>query len=107
MGIDELSPPLRALLRSTPRQDVLLGYWKEVLETSSEELRRQRADELTVLREHGTGYHLVSRAPVPPAYVGWLRTLVPSAGIRVLPGSGHFPHLSRPAALVEIISGWD
>lgn len=106
MGTEELSPPLRALLRSTPRQDLLLGYWKEVLETSPEELRRQRSDDLTALREHGTDYHHVSRAPLPPGYVGWLRSLLPSAGTTVLPGSGHFPQLGRPAALVEILSGW-
>ncbi|GAA3552477.1 alpha/beta hydrolase [Microlunatus spumicola] len=106
MGTEELSPSQRALLRSTPRQDLLLGYWKEVLETSPEELRRQRTDELTTLREQGTGYHHVSRAPLPPAYVRWLRSLLPSAGTTVLPGSGHFPQLARPASLVEILSGW-
>jgi pimeloyl-ACP methyl ester carboxylesterase len=106
MGTEELSPPLRALLRSTPRQDLLLGYWREVIETSAEELRQQRTDELTTLREHGTGYHHVSRVPLPPGYVSWLRTALPSAEITVLPGSGHFPHLARPEALVEILSGW-
>ena len=107
MGTEELSPPLRALLRSTPRQDLLLGYWGEVLEKSAEELRRERTDELTAVREQGTGYHHVSRAPLPPGYVAWFRTVLPSAGITVLPGSGHFPHLAQPAALVEILSGWD
>ena len=107
MGLGELSPPLRALLRSTPRQDLLLGYWGEVLEKSSEELRRQRTDELAALRQHGTGYHHASRAPLPPGYVSWLRAVLPSAGTTVLPGSGHFPHLARPVTLVEILSGWD
>jgi pimeloyl-ACP methyl ester carboxylesterase len=107
MGTEELSPPLRALLRSTPRQDLLLGYWCEVLERSAEELRRERTAELSALREQGTGYHHVSRAPLPPGYVSWLRTVLPSAGTTVLPGSGHFPHLARPATLVEILSGWE
>ncbi|MFC5063676.1 alpha/beta fold hydrolase [Actinomycetospora atypica] len=106
MGTDELSPPLRALLRSEPRQDLLLGYWREILEKSPEELRRQRTDELTALRRHGTGYHHVSRAPLAPAYVRWLRTALPTAGLSVLAGSGHFPHLAHPAALVEILAGW-
>jgi len=106
MGVEELSPPLRALLRSTPRQDLLLGYWGEVLDLSPDELRAQRTDELVALRERGTGYHHVSRAPLPAAYVSWLRAALPSAGITVLPGSGHFPHLARPEALVEILSGW-
>ncbi|SEQ41636.1 alpha/beta fold hydrolase [Microlunatus flavus] len=106
MGIEELDPPLRELLRSTPRQDLLLGYWREVLETSPEELRRRRTDELGVLREHGTGYHHVSRAPLPPPYLEWFRTALPSATTSVLPGSGHFPHLGRPATLVDVLTGW-
>jgi pimeloyl-ACP methyl ester carboxylesterase len=107
MGSEELSPPLRALLRSTPRQDLLLGYWREVLEKSSGELRKQRTNELIALREHGTGYHHVSRATLPAGYVEWLQTVLPSTRITVLPGSGHFPHLARPVALVEILSGWE
>jgi pimeloyl-ACP methyl ester carboxylesterase len=107
MGIEQLSPQLQNLLRSTPRQDLLLGYWQEVLERPSEELREQRTRELTVLRESGTAYHHVSRAPVAPGYEAWLREMLPEAGITVLPGSGHFPHLAQPEALVEILSGWE
>ena len=106
MGIEQLSPQLRSLLRSTPRQDLLLGYWQEVLEKPSEELREQRTRELTALRESGTAYHYVSRSPVDPGYETWLREILPEAGVTVLPGSGHFPHLARPEALVEILSGW-
>jgi pimeloyl-ACP methyl ester carboxylesterase len=36
-----------------------------------------------------------------------LRTALPGARITVLPGSGHFPHLAQPEAVVEILSGWD
>ena len=107
MGIEQLSPQLRNLLRSTPRQDLLLGYWQEVLEKPSNELRDQRTRELTALRESGTAYHHVSRAPVAPGYEAWLRGILPEAGITVLPGSGHFPHLAQPEALVDILSGWE
>jgi pimeloyl-ACP methyl ester carboxylesterase len=107
MGIEQLSPQLRNMLRSTPRQDLLLGYWQEVLEKPSEELREQRTRELTALRESGTAYHYVSRAPVAPGYEAWFREMLPEAGITVLPGSGHFPHLAQPEALVEILSGWE
>jgi pimeloyl-ACP methyl ester carboxylesterase len=107
MGIEQLSPQLRNMLRSTPRQDLLLGYWQEVLEKSSEELRDQRTRELTALRTSGTAYHHVSRAPVAPGYEAWFRENLPEAGITVLPGSGHFPHLAQPEALVEILSGWE
>jgi pimeloyl-ACP methyl ester carboxylesterase len=107
MGIEQLSPQLRELLRSTPRQDLLLGYWREILEKPSDELREQRTRELTALRESGTAYHYVSRAPVNPGYEAWFRSVLPEAGITVLPGSGHFPHLAQPEALVEILSGWE
>ncbi|MEU0462891.1 alpha/beta hydrolase family protein [Amycolatopsis sp. NPDC006131] len=30
MGVDELAPQRRDLLRSTPLQDLLLGYWREI-----------------------------------------------------------------------------
>jgi pimeloyl-ACP methyl ester carboxylesterase len=106
MGVDQLSPPLQDLLRSTPRQDLLLGYWREVLEVPAEELRGERTRELTALRGSGTAYHHVSSAPVDSRYEVWLRSALPQARITVLPGSGHFPHLARPEALVEIISGW-
>ena len=106
MGIEELRPELRALLRSTPRQDLLLGYWNEILVKSPEELRRQRTDELATLRKRGTEYHHVSRTCLPPEYVRWMQTVLPSAVTSVLPGGGHFPHVARPAPLATIISGW-
>ncbi|GAA5114407.1 alpha/beta fold hydrolase [Pseudonocardia adelaidensis] len=106
MGVEQLTPHLRELLRSTPRQDLLLGYWREVLEKPSEELRAQRTRELTALRASGTAYHYVSRAPVNPGYEAWFREVLPEAGITVLPGSGHFPHLAQPEAPADIISGW-
>jgi pimeloyl-ACP methyl ester carboxylesterase len=107
MGIEQLSPQLRELLRSTPRQDLFLGYWREILEKSPQELRDQRTRELTALRESGAAYQYVSRAAVNPGYEAWFRGVLPEAGITVLPGSGHFPHLVQPEALVKILSGWE
>jgi|SRR5690606_4681189 len=107
MGLDELEPSLRTHLRSTPRQDLLLGYWQEVLDEPSESLREQRSLELTALQRSGTPYHYVSRNPVPDGYEVWLRDHLPDIGITVLPGSGHFPHLAQPEALVAILAGWD
>jgi hypothetical protein len=83
MDIEQLSPQLRELLRSTPRQDLLLRYWREILEKSPEELRDQRTCEL----ESGTAYRYVSRAAVNPGYEAWFRGVLPEAGITVLPGA--------------------
>lgn len=107
LGIEQLSPPLRRHLRSTPRQDLLVGYWNEILQTSSEELRERRTRELAALREAGTAYHHIGRAPLNPDYEAWFRRSLPEAEITVLPGSGHFPHLAQPEALVKILSDWE
>jgi pimeloyl-ACP methyl ester carboxylesterase len=107
MGLAELSPQQRELLHSTPRQDLLLGYWRDLLERSPEELTAQRTDELRALHEAGTGFHHVSRAPLDHGYRSWLESVVPGAGFTVLPGSGHFPHVAQPAAVVEVLSRWD
>ena len=106
MGTGELPPPLRDLLRSTPRQDLLLGYWRELLECSPEELRERRTRQLGALREAGIPYHHVARAPLDPGYLAWLRANLPDAAITVLPGSGHFPHLARPESLAGTLSSW-
>jgi hypothetical protein len=106
MGIEQLNPQERNLLRSTPRQDPLLGYWQELLEKPSHELREQRTRELTALRDTGTPYHYVSRVPVNPGYETWFRNVFPEIRITVLSGSGHFPHIAQPEALVKILSGW-
>ena len=107
MGVTELSPELQGLLHSTPRQDLLLGYWRDLLERSPEELAAQRTRELQALHEAGTAFHHVSRAPLPAAYRSWIERVLPDAGFTVLPGSGHFPHLAQPAAVAEVVSGWD
>jgi pimeloyl-ACP methyl ester carboxylesterase len=106
MNVDQLPPGLRRLVCSTPRQDLLLGYWREILETSSDELRERRTRELAALRAAGTTYHHVSRAELDPGCQQWLTSAVPEVAFTVLPGSGHFPHLARPGALAEIVAGW-
>ena len=107
MGLAELSPELRQLLPSTPRQDLLLGYWRDLLERSPEELAAQRTQQLRALHEAGTAFHHVSRAPLDAGYLSWVRSVLPDAGFTVLPGSGHFPHLAQPAAVAEVVSRWD
>ena len=106
MGVDRLPLALQGLLRSTPHQELLLGHWRELLETPTEQLRAGRTHQLEALHESGTSYHHVSRAPLDPAHLAWLRTHLPEVGATVLAGSGHFPHLAQPEALVTIISGW-
>ncbi len=106
MGVEHLSRQLRDLVRSKPRQDLLLGYWSEILEISPVELRRRRTSDLHALREFGTAYHHISRTVLDPGYEAWFRKVIPEAGITVLAGSGHFPHLGQPDLVAEIVSRW-
>ncbi|WP_329138644.1 alpha/beta hydrolase [Streptomyces sp. NBC_01476] len=107
MRIDLLAPEARELVRTAtePRQDLLLGYWSELLDTPAEELGERRARELDTIRARGTGYHHIAGGDVPPAYQEWLESRLPDVTVTVLAGGGHFPHVARPAELARILTG--
>lgn len=106
MGIDGLPADAQELVRTatTPRQDLLLGYWDEVLTVPADELDARRVEELRAIRERGVPYHYVTGAEPPPRFRAWLEAAVPDVAVTVLPGSGHFPHLAQPAAVARIAS---
>ena len=94
MGIDRVPEPLRSLVYASQRieQDVVVGYWDEVL--------RSDADELQARIDAG-----IAATDVPTLAV-FGRTLPDVSGhglarVRELeleewPGLGHFPHLVEP-----------
>jgi pimeloyl-ACP methyl ester carboxylesterase len=90
---------------TTPRQDLLLGYWDELMTTPAITLSRQRMRDVDALRDRAVAYHHVSGAEVAVAYRNWLTFALPGVTFTVLPGSGHFPHLARPAELAKVIAG--
>jgi pimeloyl-ACP methyl ester carboxylesterase len=105
MHLDELPPPARELVRtvSTPRQDLLLGYWKELIDTP------ERADEdnsrnLAAIRAASVPYHYIAGGAVEPGYRAWLEAALPAVLITELPGSGHFPHLVYPAEVAKVLA---
>ncbi|WBB69318.1 alpha/beta hydrolase [Micromonospora sp. WMMD812] len=106
MGIDQLPPAAQDMVRTqtTPRQDLLLGYWNEVLEIPADDLREHRTRDLTAIRDRGIGYDYVTGSEPNPAYRRWLESVLPDVRISVLPGSGHFPHLARPADVARILA---
>lgn len=108
MQIDLLPPAARDMVdnATTPRQDLLLGYWDEVLTTPAEVLAEQRTRELGVIRDRGIAYHYVSGVEVEATYRTWLETASPDVTVTVIPGSGHFPHLARPRAVAEILAAY-
>lgn len=88
MGVEELPPAARDLVRTgtTPRQDLLLGYWDELLTLPYGEIERRRTHELDTVRTKGVAYHHVSGYDLDPAYSAWLQAALPDAAITVLPG---------------------
>lgn len=104
MRIDLLPADTRGLVESAvARQDQLLGYWQELLETPNDELDRLRSTELTAIADQHLPYHYVTGAQPPEPYVDWLTALVPDVRITVLPDSGHFPQLGHPAAFARLL----
>jgi pimeloyl-ACP methyl ester carboxylesterase len=104
MHVDELPPSAKELVRtaSTPRQDLLLGYWEEILSTAPEQVDENNVRNLAAIRTANVPYHYVAGSAVDPDYRTWLEAAVPDVQISVLPGSGHFPHLVHPAEVAKI-----
>jgi pimeloyl-ACP methyl ester carboxylesterase len=107
MHIELLPPAARELVRTatTPRQDLLLGYWNEILVTPAEDLTGHRTRELATIRSRGIPYRYVSGDEPSAPYRQWLESALPEVTITVLPGSGHFPHLARPAEFARLLAG--
>jgi pimeloyl-ACP methyl ester carboxylesterase len=105
MNIDLLPPAAQQLVENatTPRQDLMLGYWDELLTVPAEKIDEQRTRELDIIRKRGVAYHHVSGHELDPTYRCWLQTALPDVTISVFPDSGHFPHLAHPAALAAIL----
>ncbi len=107
MRIDLLPAEARRMVESagTPAQDLLLGYWREVLTEPVEAHTERRIRDLAAIRARGVAYHYVTGAEPDPAYLRWLTDALPDLALTVLPDSGHFPHLARPRDLAAILAG--
>jgi pimeloyl-ACP methyl ester carboxylesterase len=71
-------------------QQVVLGTWASVLESSVEELDatvEQLAAAISV------DYLAIHGIDPGPDYAGWLTRLVPTATVEIWPEHGHYPHL--------------
>ena len=106
MHIELLPASAQQLVRTatTPRQDLLLGYWHEVMTTEPDALAERLAQGLAALRAAHVPYSYVAGNVLDPTYESWLKTHLPSVEITVLPHSGHFPHLAHPADFAKILA---
>jgi pimeloyl-ACP methyl ester carboxylesterase len=86
------------LVRSNcrPRQQVVLGYWQQVLDGRIDEVAALADQAMAALRASGVPYlHIAGEEP-GAGYREWLGDRLPAATIEVWDQSGHFPHLARP-----------
>lgn len=86
------------LVRTTcrPRQQVILGYWRQVLQQSAAELTAMVEQTTARLCASGVPYLIVAGDDLDPDYRQWLGARLPTATVEVWPRTGHFPHLADP-----------
>jgi len=106
MQIEQLSENAQRLVRSTcqPRQELVLGYWRELLDRPIDELADLAAAALTAVQAAGVPYLVVAGNALEPGYQQWLTEMLPQVKITVWPGSGHFPHLAHPDRFAECLA---
>ncbi|MHB8293594.1 MAG: alpha/beta fold hydrolase [Acidimicrobiales bacterium] len=98
MHIELLPEDAQELLRShtTPGQNLVTGYWRELLDRPIAELVALFTTALIAVRTAQVPYLVVAGEEPEPAYQDWLKKTLPQATTTVWPGSGHFPHLAHP-----------
>jgi pimeloyl-ACP methyl ester carboxylesterase len=111
MHIELLPQSAQNLVRATchPRQDLVLGYWRELLERPIDELADLATAWLTAVRAARVPYLMVAGSDLELGYQQWLNEMLPQAAVTVWPGSGHFPHLAhadRFAACLAATAHW-
>lgn len=106
MRPEALPDDMRELVQTaTPAQELLLGYWNELLTVPAEELTERRTRDLSAIRAKAATYDYVAGDEPATVFLTWLTSVMPEVSITVVPGSGHFPHLAAPADLAKILTG--
>jgi pimeloyl-ACP methyl ester carboxylesterase len=106
MGIGLLPQGTQDLLQSAryARQDLVTGYWREVLDEPPGELARKTADGLAAVRDAKVPYLFVAGHDPGPECLGWQNRELPQVEVTIWPGSGHFPHLAQPGRFAELLA---
>jgi pimeloyl-ACP methyl ester carboxylesterase len=105
MHAELLPEAAQDLVRSScqPRQGLVLGYWRELLERPVSELADLVGATLAAVGASGVPYRVIAGADLEPDYLTWLTTMLPQAAVTVWPGSGHFPHLAHPGRFAKVL----
>jgi pimeloyl-ACP methyl ester carboxylesterase len=108
-GLDEVDPEVRDFVAATsrPRQEIVLGYWRELFERTPQELDAMVAQGAASIRASGLPYVAVVGHEPSPEDADWIHANMPGTRTEVWPHSGHFPHLAHPRRFAEILKETD
>lgn len=85
-------------------QDVVLGVWGVMLDTTPAELDEAVAAMTTGIT---APYLALNGFDLGPEYAGWLRERIPSAVVDTWDGVGHYPQLVRPAEFLDRLAAFE
>jgi pimeloyl-ACP methyl ester carboxylesterase len=89
---------------SQPEQDVLLGTWEVIFDSSTDELDAIVKSITAAIR---TPYLALHGDDPGGDYAAWLRAAIPSAEFEVWEGHGHYPHLVDRERFVERLDAFE
>jgi pimeloyl-ACP methyl ester carboxylesterase len=104
--LDVVASEVRELVQRTSRarQDVVLGYWADLFDRTSQELDALVAAGAAAIRAAGVPFTAVLGADPSPQDAAWVRTNLPESRTLVWPRSGHFPHIAHPRRFAELLA---
>jgi pimeloyl-ACP methyl ester carboxylesterase len=104
MHIELLPENMQQLLSTElPRQDVVLAYWRQGLETPIADMEARIAEVQLILRRTEVPYTIVAGHQWDAATMHRLHEALPQATLAVVPNSGHFPHLADPDGFAQLL----
>lgn len=106
MGIEALPQSAQRLLAvtSTPRPDLLAGYWSELAAQSPADLQLRFDDTVRRVATRRDPYTIVAGGELDRAYAAWLQQALPAAEIVRFGSAGHLPHLANPKRFAGILA---
>lgn len=104
--VEQLPPAAQDLVRDTcrPRQRVVLGYWRQLLELPPAHFTAMVEQTTAALRAQSVSYLQIAGNDLDPGYRQWLGQHLPAAIVEVWPGTGHFPHLADPQRFARVLA---
>ena len=86
--------------------DLVAGYWRDLLELTPAELAAWSRSRLRRLREQQTPYLVIAGGELDARYRSWLEAQLPQVRVTVFSEGGHFPHLVDPRRFAECVASF-